>query len=156
MRRVAVIAAAGAAAGLAAVSAPAAAQVLGPDAAACAAGKTALLVRVTGLETRGRLLRVSTYRATAAEWLESGRYIRRIDVDVPAAGDATVCVALPGPGQYGVGVLHDKKGDGKLNPFRDGYGVSNNPRLGFSKPDVAKAAFAAGAGVTAITIKVNR
>ena len=67
-----------------------------------------------------------------------------------------MCVALPGPGRYAVGVLHDRNGDGKLNPFRDGFGVSNNPRLGLSKPNVAKVGFDAGVGVTSLVIKVSR
>lgn len=147
----------GIAAGLAAAI-PAGARGVGPDAAACAAGAggTALLVRVHGFDERDGSVRVSTYRATEEEWLARGKYVRRIDHDVPNSGDLELCVALPGPGRYAVGVLHDRNGDGKLNPFRDGYGVSNNPSLGLSKPSVRRAAFAAGAGVTSIAIKVSR
>jgi len=139
-------------------SAPAMARGGGPDAAACAPGAagSALRVRVHGFEERDGSVRVSTYRATEAEWLVRGKYVRRIDIPVPASGDLEVCVALPGTGRYAVGVLHDRNSDGKLNPFRDGFGVSNNPRLGLSKPKVERVAFAAGAGVTPIAIKVSR
>lgn len=147
--------------GIAAVLAtamPAFARGAGPDAAACAAGAggAALLVRIHGFDDREGSVRVSTYRATEEEWLVRRKYVRRIDFDVPERGDLELCVALPGPGRYAVGVLHDRNGDGKLNPFRDGFGVSNNPSLGLSKPRVAKVAFAAGAGVTPIAIKVSR
>ena len=129
----------------------------GPDAASCTPGSraSALLVRVHGFKKREGLLRVSTYVATEAEWLAKGRYVRRIDVDVPTQGPAAVCVALPGAGRYGVAVLHDRNGNRKANIFADGGGFSNNPKLGFSKPAVDKVAFAAGAGVTTLDIELN-
>ena len=33
-------------------------------------------------------------------------------------------------------MLHDRNASGKLDPFSDGYGFPNNPKLGMSKPDV--------------------
>ena len=129
----------------------------GPDAASCKPGSraSALLVRVHGFKKREGLLRVSTYAATEAEWLAKGRYIRRIDVDVPIQGSAAVCVALPGAGRYGVAVLHDRNGNHRANIFADGGGFSNNPKFGLAKPKVGNVAFAAGAGVTALDIELN-
>ena len=144
-----------AAAAIVAVAQPSVAQAIGPDAAACSGRAAALLVRVHGLKDREGLIRVSTYPAKANDWLVKGRYIRRIDVAVPANGEANVCVALPAAGRYGVAVLHDRNGDHHANIFKDGGGFSNNPKLGWSKPDVADVAFAAGTGLTTLDIKLK-
>ena len=141
-----------------ALAGPLVAQAIaGPDAASCAPGAKApaLLVRVHGFKAREGLLRVSTYVASEAEWLAKGRYIRRIDVAIPATGGTAVCVVLPASGRYGVAVLHDRNGDRKANIFADGGGFSNNPKLGLSKPKVEKVAFAAGPGVTAVDIELR-
>ena len=141
-----------------ALAGPLVAQAIaGPDAASCATGAKApaLLVRVHGFKAREGLLRVSTYVASEAEWLAKGRYIRRIDVAIPATGGTAVCVALPASGRYGVAVLHDRNGDHRANIFSDGGGFSNNPKLGLSKPKVDKVAVAAGAGVTTLDIQLR-
>ena len=129
--------------------------VIGPDAAMCATGKTALLVRVHGFKGREGLLRVSTFIATESDWMVKGRYIRRIDVAVPPSGSAHVCIGLPRAGDYGVAVLHDRNGDHKASIWSDGGGFSNNPKLGFSKPKVDKVAFVAGTGLTTIDIQLR-
>lgn len=134
---------------------PGAAQAIGPDAAACSGQRTALLVRIRGFKDRDGLIRVSTYPAKAGDWLVKGRYVRRIDVAVPRGGDTDVCVALPGAGEYGVAVLHDRNGDHRANIFKDGGGFSNNPKLGWSKPEVEKVAFAAGPGLTTVDIQLR-
>ena len=140
---------------VAALAAPGGAQAIGPDAAACSGHATAVLVKIRGFKDHEGLIRVSTYPAKADDWLVKGRYVRRIDIPVPRTGDADVCVALPGAGHYGVAVLHDRNGDHHANIFKDGGGFSNNPKLGWSKPDVSKVAFAAGAGLTTIAIQLN-
>ncbi len=135
---------------------PSVAQAIGPDAAACNGRRgSALLVRVTGLKERVGLIRVSTYPAREDDWLVKKRYTRRIDVAVPATGEPEICVALPGAGRFGVAVLHDRNGDHKVNIFKDGGGFSNNPSFGFSKPKVEAVAFAAGAGITSVDIKLK-
>ena len=134
---------------------PSVAQAIGPDAAACSGHGSALLVRIVGLKERVGLLRVSTYLATDADWLAKGRYVRRIDVAVPATGEPEVCVALPRGGHYGVAVLHDRNGDHKVNIFKDGGGFSNNPKFGWSKPDAKSVSFVAGPGLTTVDIQLK-
>lgn len=131
--------------------------IAGPDAVSCSSGARApaLLVRVHGFRSREGILRVSAYPAKEGDWLAKRKYVRRIDVDVPASGTAAVCVALPAAGSYGVAVLHDRNGDHKANIFSDGGGFSNNPRLGLSKPKVEKVAIAAGPGVTTLDIELR-
>lgn len=106
------------------------AAILGPDAAACAAGsgKPAVLVRVEGFKERAGDLRVQIYGDDPKEFLAKGHKLRRIDLPVTSSGSMDVCVALPRAGNYAVAVRHDADGDGKSGR-NDGGGFSRNPGL---------------------------
>ena len=131
--------------------------VLGTDAAACHPGSsgTAALVTVTGFKDRVGRLRIQNYTGIKGEYLESGKYLRRQEMPITASGDMHVCLTLPGPGRYVVVALQDRDENGKLSPFSDGIGFTNNPRLGLSKPAAEKTLFTAGPGVTNVTIVLN-
>jgi uncharacterized protein (DUF2141 family) len=119
---------------------PGTAAVLHGDAARCARGASgpAVHVQVTGFRDRQGQLRVQVYRARDEEYLASGRYVARVDTPMTRAGDMAVCVPLPEPGPHVVAVLHDRDASGRLNPWRDGVGFAGNPRLGLSKPPLAR------------------
>lgn len=119
----------GLALGAAMLADPAVAQAVGPDAAACRAnsGRTAVLVNVSGFKARSGHVRVNVYGSDPAKFLESGQYVRQINVPV-SAGTMPICVALPGPGRYAVAVRHDVDGNGRSG-WSDGGGFSRNPRL---------------------------
>tara|TARA_R110000868_G_scaffold71337_9_gene209046 strand:- start:1488 stop:2018 length:531 start_codon:yes stop_codon:yes gene_type:complete len=134
------------------VSAPgrAADDILGPDTKACAhtSSGPSVLVRVHGFKDRAGNVRVELYPATPEDFLasrrkleEEGKVFKRIDVPTPTDGDAHICVELPDFGSYALSVLHDRNASGKLDPFSDGFGFPNNPKLGMSKPDVEEATF---------------
>lgn len=129
--------------------------VLGADAAVCAGGGPAALVRVHGFKDRAGNLRVQLYTDREADFLEKGRKLRRVELPVTAAEPMHVCVALPSPGRYTLAVLHDRDANGKLSLSSDGVGFSNNPRLGLGKPDVTRVTFAATAGVTRLSVILN-
>jgi uncharacterized protein (DUF2141 family) len=131
--------------------------VLGTDAGACrpGIGGTAALVTVHGFKDRDGRLRIQDYTGEKGEYLESGKYLRRQEMKVTAAGDMTVCLTLPGPGRYVIVALHDRNEDGKLSVFSDGIGFSNNPRLGLAKPDAVKTLFTAEHGVSPVRIVLN-
>lgn len=121
-----------------------------------------VLVRVDGFKDRAGQLRVELYPDDPEDFLAPGRALRaagkvfqRIDIPTPAEGVAEVCVVLPHAGGFAMAVLHDRNTDGKLNPFSDGYGFPNNPRLGYSKPDVKAAAFAAGEERVTLDVILN-
>jgi len=136
----------------------------GPAYGSCSGveGETAAVVHVSGFKDRTGNLRVELYPATDEDFLAPGRLLReqgktfqRIDIPTPPEGDPVVCVALPAEGLYAIAVLHDRNASGKLDPFSDGFGFPNNPRLGFSKPAVGKVSFTAGAGQTRIDVLLN-
>ncbi|MBA4756943.1 DUF2141 domain-containing protein [Sphingosinicella sp.] len=143
---------------LGAFSTPAVAQtIIGPDAAACAPGARgpAALVRVYGFKDREGNLRVQVYSDKPDEFLEKGKYLKRIQLPMTASGDMNVCMALPRFGEFSMVVLHDRDVNGKLSVSKDGVGFSGNPKLGLSKPDYDDAMFVARDGVTVVDVILN-
>ncbi|MFN3945062.1 MAG: DUF2141 domain-containing protein [Allosphingosinicella sp.] len=140
-----------------AAAAPAAAQApIGPDAAACRGGGPAILVNVRGFKNATGTVRVQLHGDNAATWLERGKYMKRIELPVPANGVMPVCVRVPGPGRYAIAVRHDMDGDGKMTA-NDGGGFSRNPRLSVSslRPRYQDVSFQVGEGVQSIDVVMN-
>ena len=127
------------------------------DTAACRPGAegTAALVTVHGFKDRQGQLRIQNYTGAKDEFLASGKYLRRHDVAMTAAGDMTVCLTLPGPGRYVIVALHDRDSNGKLSVWSDGIGLSNNPHLHLAKPSPDETLVSFGTGVTPVRIVMN-
>lgn len=126
----------------------------------CAAGKgPAVRVTVNGLKSSDGNLFVRAYPARSSDWLESKRYIMRVDAR-PQKGSMTVCVPLPATGEFAIAVHHDANGNRKSD-LSDGAGMSNNPGirkvLGLvpRPPALDKVRFRAGEGVSRMTINVQ-
>ncbi|KPH59254.1 DUF2141 domain-containing protein [Novosphingobium aerophilum] len=135
-----------AAAGLAAlaVSAPAAAQYrdeIRNDMSQCrAGGGPSIMVTVDGIKSSQGKLRVQSYRATSAEWLSKGKWLKRIEVPAKA-GSMTFCVPVSAAGSYGIAVRHDVNGNGSTDISTDGGAMSNNPSINIfnlGKPSYTK------------------
>lgn len=120
------------------------------------AGGAAALVHIVGFNREAGRLRVQSYNGSG--WLERGEWLHRVDVPVRLSGrNMDVCLPLPGPGVYGIGVRHDANGNGDTDR-RDGGGFSRNPDLSFPfgmRPDFGQASFRAGPGVTRVTVVLN-
>ncbi|MBB4632510.1 DUF2141 domain-containing protein [Sphingosinicella soli] len=141
-----------------AFSASASAQtIIGPDAAACAPGAKgpAALIRVYGFKDREGNLRTQVYSDKAHEFLEKGKYLKRIELPMTASGDMNICMALPRFGEFSMAVLHDRDMNGKLSVSKDGVGFSGNPKLGLAKPDYEESMFVARSGVTVVDVILN-
>ena len=142
-------------------SATAAQQEITNDLGRCAADSpgSAVLVDVSNFEKAGGTIRVQSYPATKSAWLEKGQWLNRIEMPArPASGLMQFCMPVPGPGRYAIAVRHDRNNNGKTDISADGGGFSNNPKasiFNLGKPGVEKAAFAAGPGVTRISIKLQ-
>lgn len=134
------------------------ASVVGPDAASCRPGAgPAALVHVTGFKRRTGKLRVQLYGDDPDAFLAKGRYLRRIDLPVAAAGAAMdVCVALPRPGEYAIAVRHDINGSGKSD-WNDGGGFSRNPHLSLFdlKPHYEEVALPFGTAPKVVDVVLN-
>lgn len=143
------------------VSVGADAAILGPEAAACAAGaeRPAILVKVEGLKTRTGNVRVQSYGGDPAHYFDKGSYLRRIDVAVPASGSVEICLPVPAPGNYAVSVRHDVDGSGKTTRA-DGGGMSGNPELSlwdviFKRKPEPKAVQVTVRGVVKVPVVMN-
>lgn len=137
---------------------------LGKAEGRCRSGESgpSFLVNVEGLKDRRGRLKLEIYPANESDWLADdnvlvsvGKTFRRVEVEVPASGTPTLCVRVPGPGRYGVMVLHDRDSNRKFGWRVDGVGFASNPRLGLSQPKVRNASAAAGNGPTRLDIVMN-
>ena len=127
------------------------------DPAKCRGNGPAISITVSGVKSSRGILRVQLYRATSQDWLETGRWLNRIDL--PArAGTMTVCMPAPGPGTYGIAIRHDVNGNNETDLTQDGGGTSNNPSFNIfnlGKPSYRKVAFSLGQEVKALTIRLH-
>jgi uncharacterized protein (DUF2141 family) len=87
--------------------------------------------------------------------LNEGKIFRRVDLNVPNAGDPVLCMRVPSAGRYSLSLLHDRDRNLKFGLFSDGIGFSGNPKLTRSKPKAATAMITAGAGITRINVTMN-
>ena len=125
---------------------------------ACAPGAgPAIRVTVNGVKNASGKVRVQVYNGTKADWLESGRWLNRIEL--PARkGRMTACLPVPSSGDYAVAVRHDVNGNNKTDIRSDGGAMSNDPSINIfnlGKPGVNKTRFAVGEGVTAIAVTMK-
>lgn len=127
------------------------------DADVCHGAGPAVNVRISGINPGSGTLRVQLYRATPSEWLKTGQWLNRVEVQAHGPS-ATVCMPVPGPGKYGIAVRHDVNGNGKTDLSSDGGGMSNNPPVNvfnLGKPSYDKAAFTVGREVKTISIQMR-
>lgn len=133
-------------------------QTISNDMSRCSASAgPAVKVTVRGIKGSSGTMRVQSYRGTKADWLESGRWLNRIQTSA-RGGTMTFCMPVPSAGTYGIAVRHDKNGNGKTDITKDGGGMSNNPSINIfnlGKPSYKKTRFPVGEGVTAITINMK-
>lgn len=113
-----------------------------------------LFVTVTGITNDEGNVRVQVYSEKPDEFLASGKKVTR--VDVPTNSDDTqVCVPLPRPGKYAIAVMHDRNANGRADIFSEGFGFSNNPKLGLGPPDHEEVVTMADEGVTELDISLT-
>ncbi|MDG6079382.1 DUF2141 domain-containing protein [Erythrobacter litoralis] len=125
--------------------------------AKCAGDKSAVWVTLTGIKESKGTIRVQSYRGTKEDWLESGRWIYRMEAPAKA-GTMRFCMPLPGAGTYGIAVRHDVNGNGDTDIFTDGGAMSNNPSLNIfnlGKPSYKKTRFDVGNRAESITLQMR-
>lgn len=142
-------------------------KIISNDLSKCSSGSgPAVLVTIRGLRgNKGDRLdgkvRVQTYNGTKQDWLETGRWLARIE-SLPKGNNMKFCLPVPKAGEYGVAVRHDVNGNGKTDISGDGGGFSNNPKLSTFRVITGRAAvsyksskFSVGNGVKQIVIDMN-
>ncbi|WP_230483300.1 DUF2141 domain-containing protein [Sphingomonas sp. Leaf21] len=139
------------------------AQVLGSDAAACASGGPAILVRIEGLKDRKGNLKLELYPANQDDFLQddgvlerAGKTFRRVSVPTPAGGGPiAICIRVPHPGRFALLFTHDRDGKNKFNFWSDGAGFPSNTKLGRRKPPLAYALIDVPNGVVTTNIRAQ-
>ena len=138
---------------------PASAQAtaVGPYAQLCAAGKPAVLVRVSGLKAPRGSISVKLYRSNS-QFLEKGAYVRKVEVPVNRRGPIDVCVPVPASGRYALAVRHEV---GAEKSRSDGGGFSGNPKLTLMdallkrKPSLNQVSFQVGGSTRVVPVVLN-
>ena len=146
---------AGAALAVLGLSAPAGSAIVGSDAAVCAAGKPALLVRVNGIKQPTGTLKLSVYGNNPSVYLKKQGRLRRIKVPVNSRGPLDVCIAVPKSGRYAVAVHHDLNANGSKDRH-DGGGYSNNPRVSLMnmRPAFVRTAVSVGQSPAKVDVRL--
>ena len=125
--------------------------------APCRGSGPAVMITLTDVEASTGTMRIQLYPGTRADWLESGRWLNR--VELPAQrGRMTVCMPVPASGNYAVAVRHDVNGNGETDLRSDGGAMSNNPAINIfnlGKPGIDETRFSVGTGVSAISVTMK-
>jgi len=136
---------------------PAMSQAMGADAAACSEpAAAAVRVHITGFKSGEGTVRVQAYGANPADFLATGKWVRRVEVPLQGRRSLDLCLRLPGYGDYALAVRHDANGDRKSD-WNDGGGFSRNPRLSLFhlKPAYADVAVRVSRDMPAVAIVMN-
>lgn len=142
---------------LGSLSTPAVAEVVGSDAIACAdPTATAVRVHITGFKNGDGTVRVQAYGPNPADFLATGKWLRRVEVQLQGRRSLDVCLRLPRFGDYAIAVRHDANANGKSD-WNDGAGFSRNPKLSLFhlKPGFADVAIPVSRDMPAIPIMMN-
>lgn len=116
---------------------------------------TTMTVRVTGLKNGTGKVRVQAYGPGGADFLDKGKWVRRVDMPLNGRRSVNVCIPLPRPGQYAFVVRHDANANRKSD-WNDGGGFSRNPKLSLmGKPSFGETAVAVSKGQGRTSIVVN-
>ncbi len=122
-------------------------------------GVAKLHVVVSGVRSDDGVMTLTLYGDDPARFLRGAGELKvwRAPATAP---ETTMCVWLPGPGNYAVAVYHDAKRAYRFTqgpfgmPTQD-YGFSRNPHLFLGPPSLNSAEFAAAEGDTTIVVKLR-
>lgn len=120
---------------------------------ACVPGERAIVVHVRGFKSDVGMVRAQLYGPNPADFLESGRYIARIERRRDNQAEMRFCFPVAAPGRYAIAIRHDANDNGRSD-WNDGGGFSRNPSLSVlkMKPDFANVAVNVGEG--AVTVEI--
>ena len=113
-----------------------------------------LAVRVENVRDAKGQVSLTVYPDDPDRYLEKGGKVKKVSADAEA-GQVELCVPLDQSGGYAVVALHDRNGNGKANVWSEGFGFSNNPGLGLSKPTLDDTRFEARPGITPLFLELT-
>lgn len=123
----------------------------------CQGAGPAVWLNLTEISQSRGTIRVQLYNGTERDWLETGRWLHRIEL--PARqGTMQVCMPVPAPGNYAIAVRHDVNGNGSTDLRTDGGGMSNNPSINIfnlGRPSINRTRFSIGREVKPMSIRMR-
>ena len=127
--------------------------------AGCGAGGdgTYLFVTMENIRNDEGNLRAQIYSDKADEFLEKGKWLKRIEIKTirDENTEQRMCIELPSAGEFALAILHDRNANGKLEVFTEGFGFSRNPKLGFGAPDHDEVVYKAKKGVNTLKVTMS-
>ena len=132
----------------------------GAEQASCALnGEYDIEIRVENLRSSEGLLTVELYNDDPEGFIKKSGRLHRDRIAIEGSGNIA-CLSAPGPGTYAVVLYHDENANEKFDkgflgiPV-EGFGISRNPPIGFSKPPLEEAAFTLDGKPIVLDIKMN-
>ena len=128
--------------------------------ATCTEQAGSIRVIVTNVRKAKGTITADLHGDNPAEFLKKKKKLAR--VRVPARmGSVEMCLPVPGPGIFAIGIYHDVNGNRKFDKNFLGlpaepYGVSNNPGLRLGKPKHKDASFEVGPEGTTLEITLRQ
>lgn len=99
--------------------------------------------------------RIELYGNNTDLFLEGAGRVYKYYVPMVKKREDTVCLAVPGYGEYALLIIHDIDGDSKPDFFTDGFGLSTNPKLALRRPKLDEARFTIDQDETTLEIKLQ-
>lgn len=120
------------------------------QASTCPADETGLEISITDLRDAKGNVTITVYPDDKKRFLAKGGKLSRLRVTAQAPV-TTACMPLPAAGIYAVAIYHDENANGKFDRNfiglpEEGYGFSNNAKIGLAPPSFDAVKFQAGSG----------
>jgi uncharacterized protein (DUF2141 family) len=135
-------------------------QIASIRASECGQAPYSILLSVMDVRKAEGLVTADLHNDNPERFLASGRKLARIRV--PAVmGETLICIPVEQPGKYAVAVYHDKDADMKFDKTWIGlpdepFGLTRDPKIRLSKPDVEDVVFDVQGPLTPATATLRR
>jgi|GEM_PF-1234025 len=114
----------------------------------CGQGELEIRVKAKGIKYGKGLIVADLHNDIAEDFLKWDKVVLR--VRVPAKeGETEFCVPITQPGEYALGIYHDKNSNRKFDKGflkipKERFGMSNNPKFKLKAPEYEESAFRVG------------
>lgn len=127
--------------------------------AECAAAPFSIDLSVHNVRRTEGLITVDLHNDDPEGWINRDGRVGRVRADA-IEGTTRICIPIENPGLYAIAAYHDKDADLEFDKNFLGipsepFGISNDPRIGFSAPPHEKAAFDVQGPSTPVTITLR-
>lgn len=105
----------------------------------CEAEGAVVRITVDNVRSSDGLVTAALYNNEPEVFLSKKGRLERVRVEAQE-GQTVICVVPPGPGTYAIAVYHDENHSKKLDRNflgipKEGFGFSNNPKIGLGPPE---------------------